>query len=163
MATPSGISTPALYYSRVRATLIPRIAGFTMVALGPVLFVLIVLNNTPEVLFAPLVTTAAGSFIAFMTVTVKVDSQNIVIAFCDIFKRTLPKDEIATLTTDNAAGPSGYGFRYMGPGMVGYLVGGPEINIEMKSGKTVIASTDRPEQLIRVLAPPQGTPWSRLR
>lgn len=51
----------------------------------------------------------------------------------------------------------------MGPGMVGYLVGGPEINIEMKSGKTVIASTDRPEQLIRVLAPPQGTPWSWLR
>ncbi|ASN19458.1 hypothetical protein [Arthrobacter sp. YN] len=85
------------------------------------------------------------------------------IAFCDIFKRTLPRDEIATLTTDNAAGPSGYGLRYMGPGMVGYLVGGPEIKIELKNGKTVIASTDRPEQLVRVLAPPQGTPWSRLR
>jgi|UPI00030CB2A0 hypothetical protein len=95
-----------------------------MVALGPVLFVLIVLKNTPEVLFVPLVITAAGSFIAFMTVTVKVDSQNVVIAFCDFFKRTVPRDEIATVTTDNAAGPSGYGFRYMGPGIVEYLVGG---------------------------------------
>lgn len=151
MTSPSRIPTPALYYSRVRSTLVPRIMGFTMITLSPVLFVLIVLKNTPEVLFAPLLTTAAGSFIAFMTVTVKVDPQNVVIAFCDVFKRTLPRDTIATVTTDNAAGPSGYGLRYLGPGMVGYLVGGPEIHIGMKSGKTVIASTDRPEQLICVL------------
>jgi hypothetical protein len=151
MAASSRVPAPALYYSRVRAALAPRIVGFAMVALGPVLFVLAILKNTPEVLFAPLVTCAAGSFMAFMTVTVKVDEKRVVITFCDIFKRTLPRDDIATVTTDNAAGPSGYGFRYMGPGMVGYLVGGPEINIEMKNGKTVIASTDRPEQLIRVL------------
>ncbi|WP_185751251.1 hypothetical protein [Arthrobacter sp. 31Y] len=151
MATPSGLPTPALYYSRVRATLVPRIVGYAMVALGPVLFVLAILKNTPEVLFVPLVTTTAGSFIALMTVTVKVDQHNVMIAFCDIFKRTLPRDDIATVTTDNAAGPSGYGFRYMGPGMVAYLVGGPEINIEMKNGKTVLASTDHPDQFIDVL------------
>ncbi|MCP1413076.1 hypothetical protein [Paenarthrobacter sp. A20] len=112
-------------------------------------------------LFAPLVTTAAGSFIAFMTVTVKVDPQNVVIAFCDIFKRTLPRDEIATVTTDEAAGPSGYGLRYMGPGMVGYLAGGPEINIELKNGKTVIASTDHPGRLVDLLARGSGPRRSR--
>ncbi|MCT9868883.1 hypothetical protein [Paenarthrobacter aurescens] len=39
------------------------------------------------------------------------------------------------MTTDNAAGPSGYGLRYMGPGMIGYLVGGPEIHIETKTAR----------------------------
>lgn len=39
----------------------------------------------------------------------------------------------------------------MGPGMVGYLVGGPEINIEMKNGRVVVASTGEPEMLIRAL------------
>ncbi len=151
MVDPSAGPARALYYSRVRATLVPRIIGWTIIAFGPVLFVLAVLKNTPEVLFAPLVTTAAGLLITFMTVTVKVDQHNVMIAFCDIFKRRLPRDDIAMVTTDNAAGPSGYGFRYMGPGMVGYLVGGPEINIEMKNGQIVIASTDHPDLFMDVL------------
>ena len=49
MTSPSRIPTPALYYSRVRSTLVPRIMGFTMITLSPVLFgliVLIVLNNS---------------------------------------------------------------------------------------------------------------------
>ncbi|WP_311213177.1 MULTISPECIES: hypothetical protein [unclassified Arthrobacter] len=97
-----------------------------------------------------------------MSVTVRVDEHRVVIVFCDVFKRTLSRADIAAVTTDNTAGASGYGYRIMGPGMVGYLVGGPEINIEMKNGRVVVASTDRPEQLVRVLTP-RSTPGSQLR
>ncbi|MGR0158443.1 hypothetical protein [Paenarthrobacter nitroguajacolicus] len=122
-----------------------------MIAFGVLFVVLSIVQQRVDFLLVPLGTFCIGSFVGLMTVTVKVDEHNVVISFCDIFKRTLPRDEIATVTTDTAAGPSGYGLRYMGPGMVGYVVGGPEINIEMRNGKTVIASTDRPEQLIGVL------------
>lgn len=156
MAASSAGPARALYYSRVRATLTPRIIGLVVIAFGPVVAVLAILKDTPEVLWVPVVTTAAGSFIAFMSVTVKVDEQNVVIAFCDVFKRKLPRQEISIVTSDKAAGPSGYGFRVMGPSMVGYVVGGPEINIEMRNGKTVLASTDQPETLIRVLTEPKN-------
>ncbi|MEQ4565102.1 hypothetical protein [Paenarthrobacter sp. CAP02] len=151
MAVPSTGPRQALYYSRARATLLPRSIGFTIIAFGVLFIALSLTQRRLDFLLLPLIAFPLGSFVGFMTATVKVDEHSVVIAFCDIFKRTLRRDEIATVTTDNAAGPSGYGVRYMGPGTVGYLVGGPEINIQMKSGKTVIASTNRPEQLIRIL------------
>ena len=144
----------ALYYSRVRATFVPRILGLAFIFFGATFVILAISQCRVDFLLVPLIIVPAGSFIAFMTVTVKVDEQNVVIVFCDIFKRTLPRAEIATVTTDKTAGLSGYGFRYMGPGMVGYLVGGPEINIETKARKTVIASTDNPRKLISVLTDP---------
>ena len=155
MASPSDGATRALFYSRVRASLPPRIVGYSITALGPCVFFLAIMKNTPEVLFVPVITTIAGTFIAFMTVTIKVDQESVVIAFCDVFRRTLPRRDITMVTADGTAGPSGYGFRIIGPGMmVAYVVGGPEVFIEMSNGKSVLASTDRPETLVRVLTEP---------
>lgn len=151
MSDPSAGPARALYYSRVRATLLPRYIGLTIIAVGMLFVALSMAQQRVDLLVLPIIFFPLGSFIGFMTVTVKVDLQNVVITFCDIVKRTLPRAGIAIVTTDKTAGPSGYGIRYMGPGVVGYLVGGPEVNIETNSGKTFIASTDRPDELIAVL------------
>ncbi len=156
MAASSAGPAQALYYSRARASMVPRILGLAFIAFGTLFIILSIVQQRIDFLLVPLITFPVGSLVAFMSVTVKVDEHRVVIVFCDVFKRTLSRADIAAVTTDNAAGASGYGYRIMGPGMVGYLVGGPEINIEMKSGKTVIASTDRPEQIVHILAP-QGT------
>ena len=159
MAASSAGPAQALYYSRARASMVPRILGLAFIAFGTLFIILSIVQQRIDFLLVPLITFPVGSLVAFMSVTVKVDEHRVVIVFCDVFKRTLSRADIAAVTTDNTAGASGYGYRIMGPGMVGYLVGGPEIDIEMKSGKTVIASTDRPEQIVHILAP-QGTPRS---
>ncbi|WP_144661933.1 hypothetical protein [Paenarthrobacter nicotinovorans] len=151
MSDRSVMPAPLLYYSRVRATLLPLYIGLAIMAFGVLFIALALAQRRIDFLLVPLVMLPTGAFVGFMTVTVRVDQQNVVIDFCGIFKRKLPRDQIAMVTTDNAAGINGYGLRYMGPGMVGYLVGGPEISITMKNGKTVIASTDRPELLISIL------------
>ncbi|MFJ6455116.1 hypothetical protein [Paenarthrobacter sp. NPDC091669] len=159
MAASSAGPAQALYYSRARASMVPRILGLAFIAFGTLFIILSIVQQRIDFLLVPLITFPVGSLVAFMSVAVKVDEHRVVIVFCDVFKRTLSRADIAAVTTDNTAGASGYGYRIMGPGMVGYLVGGPEIDIEMKSGKTVIASTDRPEQIVHILAP-QGTPRS---
>ncbi|MDD7835793.1 MULTISPECIES: hypothetical protein [Paenarthrobacter] len=152
MEDPAAEPNRAHYYSRVRATLLPRSIGLTIMAFGVLFIALALAQRRIDFLLVPLIMLPTGSFVAFMTVTVRADQREVVITFCDIFKRILQRDEIATITTDNAVGINGYGLRYMGPGMVGYLVGGPEVSITMNNGKTVIASTDRPEQLICLLS-----------
>ena len=159
MAASSAGPAQALYYSRARASMVPRILGLAFIAFGTLFIILSIVQQRIDFLLVPLISFPVGSLVAFMSVTVKVDEHRVVIVFCDVFKRTLSRADIAAVTTENTAGASGYGYRMMGPGMVGYLVGGPEINIEMKSGKAVIASTDRPEQIVHILAP-QGTPRS---
>ncbi|NQD89263.1 hypothetical protein HP499_15865 [Paenarthrobacter sp. CM16] len=151
MAATSAGPAQALYYSRARASMVPRILGLAFIAFGTLFIILSIVQQRIDFLLVPLITFPAGSLVAFMSATIRVDEHRVVIVFCDIFKRTLRRDEIATVTVDAAAGPSGYGLRYMGPGMVGYLVGGPEINIKMKNGKTLIASTDNPDRLIKLL------------
>ncbi|MGR0158439.1 hypothetical protein [Paenarthrobacter nitroguajacolicus] len=151
MAASSAGPARALYYSRARASMVPRILGLAFLAFGTLFIILSIVQQRIDFLLVPLITFPVGSLVAFMSVTVRVDEHRVVIVFCDIFKRTLPRADIAAVTTDNTAGASGYGYRIMGPGMVGYLVGGPEINIEMKNGRVVVASTGEPEMLIRVL------------
>ncbi|MFF1827922.1 hypothetical protein [Paenarthrobacter sp. NPDC058040] len=141
----------ALYYSRVRATLVPRIIGLVVAGSTPLLCLAAVLRNETQALFVVPLVVAMGLLAAYMSVTVKVDHENVVITFCNVFKQALPRRGIATVTTDKTAVPSGYGLRYLGPRTWGYVVGGPEITIEMTNGKTIIASTTDPEALIQVL------------
>ncbi|MGO4144747.1 hypothetical protein AB4Y77_06640 [Paenarthrobacter sp. YAF11_1] len=162
MAATSAGPAQALYYSRARASMVPQILGLAFIAFGTLFIILSIVQQRIDFLLVPLITFPVGSLVAFMSVTVRVDEHRVVIVFCDVFKRTVSRADIAAVTTDNTAGASGYGYRIMGPGMVGYLVGGPEINIEMKNGRVVVASTDRPEQLVRVLTP-RSTPGSQLR
>lgn len=91
---------------------------------------------------------SAALFVGSLHVRTKLDESAIFFTLSNIWRKNIPLSEIRDLEASKQYLAAGYGWRWLGPGVVGYMVGGPCVSIRLTNGKEYIVSTEDPQDLV---------------
>lgn len=155
-------SEKLLYKTRKWSNGLPQIIGWFLLSVSATTFILVATAQDLSVLNAessialvvsvPLLT-LIGLVLVTMRITLEMNPQFLKVSFNKWRSGTVNIEDIVDISRTETPGPkSGYGYRLLDYGDIGFLVGGPVVKItldqEGRYGKHFIVSVKNPDEVV---------------